>query len=193
MTVSYVANIHITDINHIKIFKVLDAVLLMAKMSLNNIPLDWVRAFEMAGRTGSFTAAAQRINVTQASISQRISSLEQRIGSQLFIRNARGVSLSVEGEAWLPYVSAAFRSLEESYEDIFGIQREKLPFRQALLSMNCGCLLGFVIGKTKTANRSHCLQLFYKQNLACWILQSIYNTVRGKVKTPIKVRYFQNK
>ena len=47
-----------------------------------------------------------------------ISSLEQRIGSQLFIRNARGVSLSVEGEAWLPYVSAAFRSLEESYEDI---------------------------------------------------------------------------
>mgnify|MGYP000010364513 FL=1 len=126
MTVSYVANIHITDINNIKIFKVLDAVLLMAKMSLNNIPLDWVRAFEMAGRTGSFTAAAQRINVTQASISQRISSLEQRIGSQLFIRNARGVSLSVEGEAWLPYVSAAFRSLEESYEDIFGIQREKI-------------------------------------------------------------------
>ena len=126
MTVSYVANIHITDINNIKIFKVLDAVLLMAKMSLNNIPLDWVRAFEMAGRTGSFTAAVQRINVTQASISQRISSLEQRIGSQLFIRNARGVSLSVEGEAWLPYVSAAFRSLEESYEDIFGIQREKI-------------------------------------------------------------------
>lgn len=67
---------------------------------------------------------------------------------------------------------------------------KKLPFRQALLSMNCGCLLGFVIGKTKTANRSHCLQLFYKQNLACWILQSIYNTVRGESENSHKSPLF---
>ncbi len=98
----------------------------MSDMSLSNIPLDWVRAFELAGRTGSFTAAAKESNVTQASISQRISNLEQRIGSRLFVRNARGVTLSVQGEAWLPYVSAAFRSLDESYEELFGIQREKI-------------------------------------------------------------------
>ena len=101
-------------------------VFLMSKMSLNNIPLDWVRAFEIAGRTGSFTAAARESNVTQAAISQRISGLEQRIGATLFVRNARGVTLSVQGESWLPYVSEAFRSLEESYEDLFGIQRDKI-------------------------------------------------------------------
>lgn len=98
----------------------------MDDFSLSNIPLDWVRAFEIAGRTGSFTAAAKESNVTQASISQRISNLERRIGSQLFVRNPRGVTLSVQGEAWLPYVSAAFRSLDESYEELFGIQREKI-------------------------------------------------------------------
>lgn len=98
----------------------------MSDMSLNNIPLDWVRAFELAGRTGSFTAAANECNVTQASISQRISKLEQRIGTRLFVRKARGVALSTEGEAWLPYVSAAFRNLDDSYEEIFGIQREKI-------------------------------------------------------------------
>ena len=98
----------------------------MPDMSLNNIPLEWVRAFEVAGRTGTFTAAAKESNVTQASISQRISNLEQRIGAQLFVRNARGVKLSVQGEAWLPYVTAAFRSLDESYEELFGIQREKM-------------------------------------------------------------------
>lgn len=98
----------------------------MADLSLNNVPLDWVRAFEIAGRTGSFTAAARESNVTQASISQRISNLEQRIGARLFIRNARGVTLSVQGEAWLPYVSGALRSLDESYEELFGIQREKI-------------------------------------------------------------------
>lgn len=98
----------------------------MSDLSLKNIPLEWVRAFELAGRTGSFTAAAKESNVTQASISQRISNLERRIGSQLFVRNARGVTLSVQGEAWLPYVSGAFRSLEESYEALFGLQREKI-------------------------------------------------------------------
>ena len=98
----------------------------MTDVSLSNIPLDWVRAFELAGRTGSFTAAAKESNVTQASISQRISQLEQRIGAQMFVRNARGVTLSVQGEAWLPYVTAALRSLDESYEDLFGVQREKI-------------------------------------------------------------------
>lgn len=98
----------------------------MSYFSLNNVPLDWVRAFEIAGRTGSFTAAAKESSVTQASISQRISNLEQRIGSRLFVRNARGVTLSVEGEAWLPYVSAAFRGLDESYEELFGFRREKI-------------------------------------------------------------------
>ena len=98
----------------------------MPDMSLNNIPLEWVRAFEVAGRTGTFTTAAKESSVTQASISQRISNLEQRIGAQLFVRNARGVTLSVQGEAWLPYVTAAFRSLDESYEELFGIQREKI-------------------------------------------------------------------
>lgn len=98
----------------------------MSDLSLNNVPLDWVRAFEIAGRTGSFTAAASESNVTQASISQRITNLERRIGSRLFVRNARGVTLSVQGEAWLPYVSAALRSLDESYEELFGIQREKI-------------------------------------------------------------------
>ena len=98
----------------------------MSNLSLSTIPLDWVRAFEVAGRTGSFTAAAKETNVTQASISQRISNLEQRIGARLFVRNPRGVTLSVEGEVWLPYVTAAFRSLDESYEEIFGLQREKI-------------------------------------------------------------------
>ena len=98
----------------------------MSDMTLSNIPLDWVRAFELAGRTGSFTAAAKESNVTQASISQRITNLERRIGARLFVRNARGVTLSVDGEAWLPYVTAAFHSLDESYEELFGIQREKI-------------------------------------------------------------------
>lgn len=93
---------------------------------LSNLPLDWVRAFEAAGRLGSFTAAAQETGLTQAAISQRIGHLETRLGVALFIRKPRGVVLSVEGEAWLPYVTHALGTLRQSSEELFGIQRKRL-------------------------------------------------------------------
>ncbi|QYX55360.1 LysR family transcriptional regulator [Roseovarius sp. SCSIO 43702] len=98
----------------------------MAELSLDTISLEWIRAFESAGRTGSFTAAATETGLTQAAISQRITHLERRLGTQLFVRNARGVTLSVDGESWLPYVTAALRDLGESCEAFFGLDRRKV-------------------------------------------------------------------
>ncbi len=49
-------------------------------------------------------AAALEIGLTQAAVSQRIQNLERRVGARLFTRQARGVTLTVEGEAWLPHV-----------------------------------------------------------------------------------------
>ncbi|WP_298571729.1 LysR family transcriptional regulator [uncultured Aliiroseovarius sp.] len=98
----------------------------MVNTPLSNLPLDWVRAFEAAGRTGSFTAAAAETGLTQAAISQRIGNLEARLGATLFIRQPRGVILSVEGEAWLPYVSHALATLRQSSEELFGIQRRRV-------------------------------------------------------------------
>jgi len=98
----------------------------MARNAMDKLPLEWVRVFEAAGRTGSFTAAAHEVGLTQAAVSQRIQNLEQRIGAQLFTRQARGVSLTVEGEAWLPHVSAALRSLNRSADELFGKPLQKL-------------------------------------------------------------------
>ncbi len=92
----------------------------MHNRKLENLPLEWVRVFEAAGRTGNFTAAAQEVGLTQAAVSQRIRNLETRIGTRLFTRQARGVSLTVEGEAWLPYVTSALQALNRSAEELFG-------------------------------------------------------------------------
>ncbi len=92
----------------------------------DRLPLEWVRVFEAAGRNGSFTAAAQEIGLTQAAVSQRIHNLELRLGARLFTRQARGVTLTVEGEAWLPQVSSALRSLHRSADDMFGKPLQKL-------------------------------------------------------------------
>jgi LysR family glycine cleavage system transcriptional activator len=98
----------------------------MNKRGFHDLPLEWIRAFEAAGRLGSFTAAAQETGLTQAAISQRIGHLERQLGTRLFVRTARGVSLSVEGEAWLPYVSEALRTLRDSSQDLFGARAGKI-------------------------------------------------------------------
>lgn len=84
------------------------------------LPLEWVRAFEAAGRLGSFAAAATELGLTQAAISQRIGHLEARLGLRLFLRKPRGIALTVEGEAWLPQLSPLLRSLQQTADDLFG-------------------------------------------------------------------------
>ena len=98
----------------------------MPDKTLDGIPLDWVRAFEAAGRLGSFTAAARETGLTQAAISQRIANLEGRLGARLFARGARGVTLTVEAEAWLPHASEALTLLHQSAQDIFSSRTQRL-------------------------------------------------------------------
>ncbi|MCV2867306.1 LysR family transcriptional regulator [Defluviimonas sp. WL0002] len=94
--------------------------------NFDNLPLEWVRAFEAAGRTGSFSAAARDLGLTQAAVSQRIGNLEARLGAPLFLRQPRGVVLTVEGEAWLPAVSDALTTLRQSAEELFAARRRRI-------------------------------------------------------------------
>jgi len=98
----------------------------MASDKFNDLPLEWVRAFEAAGRLGSFTAAAKETGLTQAAVSQRIGYLERRLAYKLFIRKPRGVDLTVHGEAWLPYVSGSLKSIGQSSAELFGLRRTQL-------------------------------------------------------------------
>lgn len=103
-------------------------------------PLEWLRVFEAAGRTGSFTAAAQSLGLTQAAVSQRIRNLEQRLGRALFDRKPRGVELTLDGEAYLPHVQAALDGLARSTADLFSpamreITIAAMPSHIALLAV----------------------------------------------------------
>ncbi|WP_170603059.1 LysR family transcriptional regulator [Ruegeria arenilitoris] len=92
----------------------------MAKNKVGLPPLDWLRVFEAAGRLGGFSAAAREFGLTQAAVSQRIGNLEAWLGRTLFVREARGVSLTVEGESYLPLVQDSLQALERNTEDLFG-------------------------------------------------------------------------
>jgi DNA-binding transcriptional LysR family regulator len=61
------------------------------------IDLRRLQVFLAVADTGSFTAAAQRLFLSQPGVSQQISLLERELGESLFVRTARGVSLNEAG------------------------------------------------------------------------------------------------
>ena len=77
-------------------------------------PIILLRAFDAAGRHGSFRRAAEFLNVTPSTISHQIADLEQWLGVQLFVRAARGLQLTNEGTLLLQDVAPAFERLRSA-------------------------------------------------------------------------------
>jgi DNA-binding transcriptional LysR family regulator len=60
-----------------------------------------LRAFVAIAETGTFTAGARRVHITQAAISMQVRQLEREVGTPVFIRAPRRVALTYAGEALL--------------------------------------------------------------------------------------------
>ncbi|MFZ1470747.1 MAG: LysR substrate-binding domain-containing protein [Paracoccaceae bacterium] len=88
-------------------------------------PLTWLRAFEAAARTLSFTQAAAELNVTQAAISKHVKSLELHLRQPLFHRHPRSLSLTRWAEAYLPKVQDALDRLAMGTREVFGHRRDE--------------------------------------------------------------------
>lgn len=85
----------------------------MYRWCINRIPpLKALQAFEAAGRTGSFQAAAKELFVTPSAVSHQVKSLEEYLGMPLFERKTRKINLTLVGQAYLESVSGAFMHIE---------------------------------------------------------------------------------
>jgi DNA-binding transcriptional LysR family regulator len=77
-----------------------------------------LEAFIAVAREGSFTRAADRLNLTQPSLSARVQQLELNLGAELFRRDERPVRLTLLGEIFLPYAERAVGILESGREAV---------------------------------------------------------------------------
>ncbi len=66
------------------------------------VPLNALRAFEVAARTGSFTNAAREMGVSSAAVSQQVKQLEEFWGKTLFIRQGNRIALTDAGKSAYP-------------------------------------------------------------------------------------------
>ncbi len=92
-----------------------------------NIEMDWTlaRTFLAVARTGSLTAAAQRLGASQPTVTRQVQALEQALGMRLFLRHPRGVRLT---ERALELVPAA----ERVEQAVTGFERLAVGVRELL-------------------------------------------------------------
>ena len=77
-----------------------------------------LKAFLAISESGTFTAGAERVHITQAAISMQIRQLETELGAKLFVRAPRRVILTEAGEALLARARAILREHDAAVTEI---------------------------------------------------------------------------
>jgi DNA-binding transcriptional LysR family regulator len=87
--------------------------------------LDQIRTFDRIAQDLSFTKAAAKLNVTQATVSMRMRALEDLLGVPLFHRG-RTIQLTDQGMTFLPYARRILQAAQEAKEALRRVERGRV-------------------------------------------------------------------
>ena len=79
-------------------------------------PLNSLRAFSAVAETGGYALAANRLNVTQAAVSQQVKALEKRLGVSLVARQGRSIELTSAGAILAKELGLGFEIISRGVE-----------------------------------------------------------------------------
>jgi len=106
-----------------------------------NLTLRQLRAFQAVAETGSFTRAADRLNLTQSATSGLIRELEREVGVRLFDRTTRRVDLTASGREFILSVGRLLAGLDHSVREV----RDLAEMRRGRLAIGAPPLLAATI------------------------------------------------
>jgi LysR family glycine cleavage system transcriptional activator len=90
-------------------------------------PLNALKAFEIAARTGSYVAAAKELRVSPAAVSQQVRKLEQYFDKKLFLRYNNRIVLTDAGTTFYTSAAPALQDLSSVTQQILeGTARSRL-------------------------------------------------------------------
>ena len=81
-----------------------------------DISLEYYKIFYYVAKTGSFTAAAEKLSISQPAVSQAVKQLERELDGSFFLRTQKGVRLTPEGEMLYSYIAAGYESILKGEE-----------------------------------------------------------------------------
>lgn len=79
-----------------------------------------MKYFNAVATYGSFTKAAEMMNISQPAISKSVAALEKELGYQLFVREKRTAVLTRHGEMFREHVVKILAELEEAVKELEG-------------------------------------------------------------------------
>ena len=77
-----------------------------------------LQAFLAVADTGSFSLAASRLHLTQPAVSKRLAALEQKLGTRLFDRIGRSVTLTEAGRRLMPRARGILHEIAEASREL---------------------------------------------------------------------------
>jgi DNA-binding transcriptional LysR family regulator len=117
--------------------------------------LDWndLRYFLAVARSGSTLAASKSLTVSQATVSRRITVLEDAVGAELFARGPSGYALTRRGQAIVPLAEAVERAVLE-VTDAIAAESRRLSGEVRLTTVESAAN-NWVIPALRTLRQTH--------------------------------------
>ena len=106
-----------------------------------------IRTFLAVVETGSFVSAAERVHVTQSTVSMRIRSLEEQLGVKVFERNKSGASLTNSGREFAKHAVAMARIWDQACLEVGVSGNTAAVLRVGLDARRGACHLDQVRGR----------------------------------------------
>ncbi|RIA56873.1 LysR family transcriptional regulator [Dichotomicrobium thermohalophilum] len=118
-----------------------------------------LKAFLAVAELGGFSAAAKQLNVTQSTVSLQIKRLEERVGSSLFHRTSRTVTLTEAGAILVPYAERILR-LNGEAQDALACSSHVQEVRVGMTDEQAGAYLPYILPVFTRSFPDYRLQVF---------------------------------
>lgn len=99
-------------------------ILMPVKQRVSEVSAGYLRAYCVAARTGSVTAAARELGLSQPAISRQLLLLSEAHGAPLYRRKGAGIELTPAGKALLPFACEASEALSRAQRFLSGELQE---------------------------------------------------------------------
>lgn len=89
---------------------------------VSHLNLSTLEMFRQVAQEGSIQGAAAKLNRVQSNVSTRIKQLEEQLGSDLFLRGSRGLTLTDQGKILLQYTDRLISLSNEAVNALHSIE-----------------------------------------------------------------------